>query len=278
MACLVSDPALTPPAPSILSVGSEPVEERYQGAAIRNAFWRLYQADGPGVSLTWCGGQLTYPRDRALLIPGWLEYRFHWRSVVNHRYVHFDLPPWPRQLIERIFPDPVILPDADLGAWLHRLGDRLTTDPAGLVLLDAAALCATTLARVVDRLPATHRLCLLPETPDPFAALRAWIEDHLAEPLAVADLARRSGRSTAAFARAFRAETGTSPLQYILDRRVAHLARLLTTSDLDLDALARAVGFPNRHYLSRRFAERMGIGPAAYRQRWRLAAGVTRPG
>jgi len=56
---------------------------------------------------------------------------------------------------------------------------------------------------------------------------------------------------------------------YVRERRIARAAELLLTSAWDLERIASASGFPNRHYLSRVFRQRMGLPPAAYRARGR---------
>ena len=59
------------------------------------------------------------------------------------------------------------------------------------------------------------------------AATRAWMEQRLAEPLTVEAMAAHAGYSPRSFARRFVAETGTTPLQWLIGRRVAEAQRLL---------------------------------------------------
>ena len=53
------------------------------------------------------------------------------------------------------------------------------------------------------------------------------MEERLAEPLTVEAMARHAGYSPRSFARRFRAETGATPLQWLIARRVAEAQRLL---------------------------------------------------
>ena len=64
------------------------------------------------------------------------------------------------------------------------------------------------------------------------AATREWMEERLGEPLTVAAMARHAGYSPRSFARRFRAETGTTPLQWLIARRVREAQRLLEASAL----------------------------------------------
>ena len=75
------------------------------------------------------------------------------------------------------------------------------------------------------------------------AATRAWMEQRLAEPLTVEAMAAHAGYSPRSFARRFVAETGTTPLQWLIGRRVSEAQRLLEGTDLGVDAVAgRAAG------------------------------------
>jgi AraC family transcriptional activator FtrA len=67
---------------------------------------------------------------------------------------------------------------------------------------------------------------------------RRWAGEHLAEPLDVAAMARHAGVSPRTFARRFRAETGTTPLRWLLSHRVLEARRLLEQTDLPIDQVA----------------------------------------
>jgi len=93
-----------------------------------------------------------------------------------------------------------------------------------------------------------------------------WAEEHLAEPLTVAVLARRAHMSERTFARRFRDETGTTPWQWLLGRRVALAEELLETTDLAIEQVAQRVGFGNAATLRHHFAAVRGTSPQAYRR------------
>ena len=67
---------------------------------------------------------------------------------------------------------------------------------------------------------------------DPLSDAMAWAIEHLDETLAVEDLAGRSAMTPRTFARRFRATTGTTPHQWLLNQRVLLAQRLLETSDM----------------------------------------------
>jgi AraC family transcriptional activator FtrA len=98
------------------------------------------------------------------------------------------------------------------------------------------------------------------------APTRAWLEERLGEPLTVADMARHAGWSPRSFARRFVAETGTTPLQWLIGRRVAEAQRLLEESDAPVEAVAARCGFGSAVALRQHFGRVVGTSPSAYRR------------
>jgi transcriptional regulator GlxA family with amidase domain len=96
--------------------------------------------------------------------------------------------------------------------------------------------------------------------------VQRWMTDHLDEDLTVAALARRAHMSERTFARAFRAETGTTPAAHVESLRVEAGRRLLESTDLTVGAIARQVGFAHGETLHRVFLKCVGTTPDRYRQ------------
>ncbi len=105
-----------------------------------------------------------------------------------------------------------------------------------------------------------------PADADPFRDTFAWLQRHLAEPVTVADLASRAAMSPRTFARRFVAGTGTTPLQWIVRERTRLAQRLLETTALPVDAVARNSGFGTPDNLRRHFARAVRTTPQAYRR------------
>ncbi|MFJ4617230.1 GlxA family transcriptional regulator [Streptomyces sp. NPDC088812] len=100
---------------------------------------------------------------------------------------------------------------------------------------------------------------------DTLAAVREHALRHLDEPLTVAALAVRAGMSPRSFARHFTAETGTTPLRWLLDQRLAAAQRLLERTDLPMPEVARRAGFGSEVTMRQHFASRLATSPRAYR-------------
>jgi AraC family transcriptional regulator, transcriptional activator FtrA len=100
---------------------------------------------------------------------------------------------------------------------------------------------------------------------------REWARERLAEPLTVEAMARHANVSPRTFARRFREETGTTPLQWLLARRVLAARRLLEESDLPVEAVAQRVGFGNAASLRDHFRRATATTPTAYRRTFQAA-------
>jgi AraC family transcriptional regulator, transcriptional activator FtrA len=97
----------------------------------------------------------------------------------------------------------------------------------------------------------------------------AWLQQHVDEPVTVAQLAARSAMSPRSFARRFVASTGTTPYQWLLRERVLFAQRLLETSDLPIDAVAARSGFGSPGAMRKYFQRAVQTSPHAYRRAFR---------
>ena len=95
---------------------------------------------------------------------------------------------------------------------------------------------------------------------------RRWAAERLGEPLDVAAMARHAAVSPRTFARRFREETGTTPLQWLLSQRVLEARRLLEETDLPIDEVAWRSGFGTAASLRDHFRRATATTPTAYRR------------
>jgi transcriptional regulator GlxA family with amidase domain len=100
---------------------------------------------------------------------------------------------------------------------------------------------------------------------------RAWAGERIATPLTVEAMARHANVSPRTFARRFRAETGTTPLQWLLARRVLAARRLLEQSDLPVETVALEAGFGDAASLRAHFRRATATTPTAYRRTFQAA-------
>jgi AraC family transcriptional regulator len=92
------------------------------------------------------------------------------------------------------------------------------------------------------------------------------IEAELDTELSLASLARESGYSRAHFLRMFRAATGLTPHQYVLERRLSSARKLLRQSRMLLADIALKCGFSSQTHMNDVFRKRLGVTPLKYRR------------
>ena len=107
-----------------------------------------------------------------------------------------------------------------------------------------------------------------PARREPLRDVQAHIAEHPAADLSVPALAARAYMSERNFARAFRAETGMTPAAYVEASRVERARRELETTDLPVQAVAARRGFGTVETMRRALGRRLGVNPAAYRDRF----------
>ncbi|QJI27422.1 helix-turn-helix transcriptional regulator [Pseudomonas sp. ADAK18] len=93
-----------------------------------------------------------------------------------------------------------------------------------------------------------------------------YIDQQLAEPISLGQLAGMCALSEYHFARMFRESFGLPPHQYLLARRVNRARELLRSSSLPLSEIALACGFSSASHFTNRFRQSMGATPGEYRQ------------
>ncbi len=95
-------------------------------------------------------------------------------------------------------------------------------------------------------------------------AVRA-MEAHVADPLALDDLAQIAGLSPRQLNRLFSEKLGRSTMRYYRDLRLDKAQSLLRNSPLSLTEIALASGFASSSHFSRVYAESFGQPPSSYR-------------
>lgn len=96
-----------------------------------------------------------------------------------------------------------------------------------------------------------------------------FVDDHIDETLPLFRLAEVAGLSPYHFARAFRADIGDTPAQYVRRRRLAKAQDLIRDTDLPFTEIAMAAGFSSQSRLNDAFAREIGGTPTQMRRELR---------
>jgi transcriptional regulator GlxA family with amidase domain len=99
-----------------------------------------------------------------------------------------------------------------------------------------------------------------------FGALLSWVREHLDTPLTVEDLAEQAGMSTRHFARAFIAETGTTPSKAVERLRIEVARQRVQSSGEAIERVAESTGFRDPERMRRAFIRAFGQPPQSLRR------------
>lgn len=94
----------------------------------------------------------------------------------------------------------------------------------------------------------------------------AFVDDHCASDLRVADLARIACMGTTKFKECFKAIAGTTLTAYLQGRRMSQAEALLRQKDLSIEQIARAVGYTCPSRFSELFQRETGLLPSEFRK------------
>lgn len=99
-----------------------------------------------------------------------------------------------------------------------------------------------------------------------FGPLLAWARENLDSPLTVEDLAEHAGMSSRHFARAFTAETGTTPSKAIEKLRIEVARERVQSSSEAIELVAQSTGFRDPERMRRAFIRAFGQPPQSLRR------------
>nr|WP_315239151.1 AraC family transcriptional regulator [uncultured Albidiferax sp.] len=98
-----------------------------------------------------------------------------------------------------------------------------------------------------------------------------YLSEHCAQPLAMADVARRFHLSESHFSRVFRRGTGNTFTDFLIRVRISRACQLLAQTDDKIATVGFDAGFHNLANFNRRFLEVKGCTPSEFRLQGRAA-------
>jgi len=156
-----------------------------------------------------------------------------------------------------------VVPEPDRPRWQSWLGD-LADELAGPARLGAHEAVTGLLTRL---LVAAARLAPARQVGSDPLVERVFeeIEATFREPVSATDVARALGYTPGHLTTVVRERTGRTLLEWITERRMTEVRRLLRETDVPLGVVAARTGLRDASYLVRRFRAHYGTTP----QRWR---------
>jgi AraC-like DNA-binding protein len=99
--------------------------------------------------------------------------------------------------------------------------------------------------------------------PESVACVVDYVQEHLANDLCVSQLASIARCSERRLVDVFRNAVGTSPMDYVRERRIFEAQKLLVQG-LAIKDVANRLNFADSHHFSRVFRQKTGISPSEY--------------
>jgi transcriptional regulator GlxA family with amidase domain len=195
----------------------------------------------------------------------------HWRVCGHLAATYPDV---------EVEPDPIFVRDgristsAGVTAGIDLALALVEEDLGRDVALDVARHLVVFLRRPGNQSQFSAQLAAQTASREPLREVQHWVTRHPEADLSVESLAERAGLSPRHFARAFQAETGTTPGRYVERVRLEHARRLLEDTADGVTKISRACGYGTSEAMRRAFMKTLGVAPAEYRRRFR---GPTHP-
>lgn len=222
-------------------------------------FWRLYYDLERGHSVVFGDREIVLGPDRLLLIPDHQLFHTVGTKPKAKFWLAFSHP--RRTVAEQEMPiqlratrtEKALIGDMTHLLWpLRPSADRQRIYHASLALLHLA------LSR--------PEIAWQADTPEELQNVIRHVEQEYERPLYIADLARMAHMSESTFRKQFKLFRHVSPAEFIAQVRVREARHLLSSTNLDVAAVAERTGFPNAAYFSRVFHRLTGGTPARSRR------------
>ena len=185
-----------------------------------------------------------------------------------------------------------VLSDIGGSTMLHLRGEQRGLKSCLTVMLQEArgqetgweTVCQTLLGVLLRRLDSREDFTLLEDRDSgggksnhECELVRRYIDNHFKENLCLDELASLAHINKYYLSHVFRKEFGTSPISYLISRRIQESRYLLRDTDHTLSQIAHILGFSSLSYFSQSFRHLEGVSPMEYRKRYRQAAGREGP-
>ncbi|WP_312117499.1 AraC family transcriptional regulator [Brevibacillus reuszeri] len=102
--------------------------------------------------------------------------------------------------------------------------------------------------------------------PDPVTQAVLFMNQYYARPITLESLVEMLDCNPRQFLRWFKRRHETSPIDYLIQLRMAKAKELLLGTDCTLKEIAESVGYQDSYYFSRLFKKNVGVSPTAFKE------------
>jgi AraC family transcriptional regulator len=227
-------------------------------------------------SMTTVGGHIARSKrtvGQASIVPVGQQYSAYWKEELEDIAIHLDPDFVARQAGELVQTDRIDLIAACevSDPLVHHIGRSLAAEvdmgaPAGSIY--AESLVNTLVAHLLRHYSSAgerfqHYLGGLPKRK--LRRVTEFIEENLERDLTLAEIAGIAELSPFHFTRSFKQATGSTPIQFLTQRRIDLAKRLLVESELPIVEIGLRAGFKNQSHFTTLFRKITAMTPKAYR-------------
>lgn len=96
-----------------------------------------------------------------------------------------------------------------------------------------------------------------------------YLDRHYTEPITLEQISGALHISVSQLSHAFKRETGLSPMQYVIHRRIGEAQSMLVETKLPIHRIEEQLGFGSSCHLTSMFKKYVGLSPREYRKHYR---------
>lgn len=100
-----------------------------------------------------------------------------------------------------------------------------------------------------------------------------YINENFREPLNLDDIAQALKKSKSLISHVFKEETGYTPTQYLIRRRIGEAQTLLITTDIPIIEISGMIGYDTQNYFTSQFTRYVGMSPDKFRKNYLTSNG-----
>lgn len=218
----------------------------------------------------WADRELPVETGQIVLIPPDVPHSFHAATPIRFGVILIEgLPADTRRLFDRLVPngEPAVITFSrfvqEQYEQLFRQWLRVTASPLKEPERHYDAWLRVLLLFVAEHSRSDRRSLSVARVAD-------YIREHLKSGVAVSELAALAGLSEEGLRKRFLSVYGMTPKQYHQMCRLTEAKWLLSSTEKDMQAIARSIGFDRLHSFSAWFKRQEGLSPSDWRKRQRL--------